>query len=87
LGEIAPKTRFILSTGWGAQIDPTTVVARGGEGLLPKLYRLHDLLGARWPAPPYLSRLTARPSWPYVTHHITAAFDSGALIGQALLRI
>jgi CheY-like chemotaxis protein len=44
--EIAPKTRFILSTGWGAQIDPATVVARGGEGLLPKPYRLHDLLGA-----------------------------------------
>jgi CheY-like chemotaxis protein len=43
--EVAPNTRFILSTGWGAQIDPATVVARGGEGLLPKPYRLNDLLG------------------------------------------
>ena len=39
-------TRFILSTGWGAQIDPLDVVARGGEGLLPKPYRLADLLRA-----------------------------------------
>jgi PAS domain S-box-containing protein len=41
-----PGTRFILSTGWGAQIDPLDVVARGGEGLLPKPYRLADLLRA-----------------------------------------
>jgi PAS domain S-box-containing protein len=41
-----PGTRFILSTGWGAQIDPQDVVARGGEGLLPKPYRLADLLQA-----------------------------------------
>jgi len=42
----APGTRFILSTGWGAQIDPADVVARGGEGLLAKPYRLTDLLHA-----------------------------------------
>lgn len=42
----APGTRFILSTGWGAQIDPAEVVARGGEGLLAKPYRLADLLEA-----------------------------------------
>ena len=42
----APDTRFILSTGWGAQIDPAEVVARGGEGLLAKPYRLTDLLHA-----------------------------------------
>jgi CheY-like chemotaxis protein len=41
-----PGLRFILSTGWGAQIDPLDVVARGGEGLLPKPYRLADLLQA-----------------------------------------
>ena len=41
-----PGTRFILSTGWGAQIDPADVVARGGEGLLAKPYRLTDLLHA-----------------------------------------
>ena len=44
--ERAPGTRFILSTGWGAQIDPSEVVARGGEGLLSKPYRLADLLRA-----------------------------------------
>jgi CheY-like chemotaxis protein len=44
--ERAPGIRFILSTGWGAQIDPGDVVARGGEGLLPKPYRLSDLLQA-----------------------------------------
>jgi signal transduction histidine kinase len=44
--ERAPGTRFILSTGWGAQIDPADVVARGGEGLLAKPYRLTDLLHA-----------------------------------------
>ncbi|MCC7367479.1 MAG: PAS domain S-box protein [Chloroflexi bacterium] len=44
--EIAPGTRFILSTGWGAQIDPATVIERGGEGLLPKPYRLNGLLTA-----------------------------------------
>jgi PAS domain S-box-containing protein len=38
--------RFILSTGWGAQIDPADVMARGGEGLLAKPYRLSDLLAA-----------------------------------------
>jgi PAS domain S-box-containing protein len=42
----ASGTRFILSTGWGAQIDPADVVARGGEGLLAKPYRLTDLLHA-----------------------------------------
>jgi PAS domain S-box-containing protein len=42
----APDTRFILSTGWGAQIDPADVAARGGEGLLAKPYRLADLLDA-----------------------------------------
>ena len=42
----APGTRFIVSTGWGAQIDPADVVARGGEGLLAKPYRLTDLLHA-----------------------------------------
>jgi CheY-like chemotaxis protein len=41
-----PGTRFILSTGWGAQIDPADIVARGGEGLLAKPYRLSDLLDA-----------------------------------------
>ena len=30
----ASDARFILSTGWGAQIDPAEVVARGGERLL-----------------------------------------------------
>jgi CheY-like chemotaxis protein/anti-sigma regulatory factor (Ser/Thr protein kinase) len=44
--ERTPGTRFILSTGWGAQIDPAEVVARGGEGLLAKPYRLTDLLHA-----------------------------------------
>ena len=44
--ERANGTRFILSTGWGAQIDPAEVVARGGEGLLAKPYRLADLLHA-----------------------------------------
>ncbi len=44
--ECAPVSRFILSTGWGAQIDPADVVARGGEGLLAKPYRLSDLLEA-----------------------------------------
>ena len=44
--ETAPGTRFILSTGWGAQIDPADVVGRGGEGLLAKPYRLTDLLHA-----------------------------------------
>jgi CheY-like chemotaxis protein len=39
-------TRFILSTGWGAQIDPAEVVSRGGESLLAKPYRLTDLLHA-----------------------------------------
>lgn len=38
--------RFILSTGWGAQIDPAEVMAKGGEGLLAKPYRLRDLLSA-----------------------------------------
>jgi PAS domain S-box-containing protein len=42
--EIAPTTRFVLSTGWGAQIDPATVAARGGEGLLPKPYDLLRIL-------------------------------------------
>lgn len=42
----APSLRFILSTGWGAQIDPADVVARGGQGLLAKPYRLSDLLEA-----------------------------------------
>lgn len=42
----APESRFILSTGWGAQIDPSEVVARGGAGLLPKPYRLAELLAA-----------------------------------------
>jgi CheY-like chemotaxis protein len=42
----ASDARFILSTGWGAQIDPTEVVARGGERLLAKPYRLSDLLTA-----------------------------------------
>jgi CheY-like chemotaxis protein len=42
----APDARFILSTGWGAQIDPADVRARGGEGLLAKPYRLSDLLAA-----------------------------------------
>jgi PAS domain S-box-containing protein len=41
-----PQSRFILSTGWGAQIDPSEVVARGGAGLLPKPYRLAELLRA-----------------------------------------
>jgi CheY-like chemotaxis protein len=44
--EHRPGLRFILSTGWGAQIDPADVVARGGEGLLAKPYRLSDLLEA-----------------------------------------
>ncbi|MGE3267932.1 MAG: PAS domain S-box protein [Chloroflexota bacterium] len=44
--EIAPNTRFILSTGWGAQIDTETVIERGGEGLLSKPYRLAQLLAA-----------------------------------------
>jgi PAS domain S-box-containing protein len=44
--ECAPDSRFILSTGWGAQIDPSDVAARGGEGLLAKPYRLSDLLEA-----------------------------------------
>lgn len=44
--ERAPDTRFILSTGWGAQIDPADVIARGGEGLLAKPYRISDLLDA-----------------------------------------
>jgi CheY-like chemotaxis protein len=43
---ISPQSRFILSTGWGAQIDPSEVVARGGDGLLPKPYRLAALLAA-----------------------------------------
>jgi hypothetical protein len=42
----ASDARFILSTGWGAQIDPAEVRARGGEGLLAKPYRLSDLLAA-----------------------------------------
>jgi PAS domain S-box-containing protein len=42
----ASNARFILSTGWGAQIDQDEVVARGGERLLPKPYRLSDLLAA-----------------------------------------
>jgi CheY-like chemotaxis protein len=42
----ASDARFILSTGWGAQIDPAEVVARGGERLLAKPYRLSDLLAA-----------------------------------------
>ena len=44
--ETAPSARFILSTGWGAQIEPSEVKARGGEGLLAKPYRLTDLLRA-----------------------------------------
>ncbi len=43
---ISPHSRFVLSTGWGAQIDPSEVVARGGDGLLPKPYRLAALLAA-----------------------------------------
>ena len=39
-----PAARFILTTGWGAQIDPADLAARGGEGLLPKPFRLPDLL-------------------------------------------
>jgi CheY-like chemotaxis protein len=42
--ESALNTRFILSTGWGAHIDPSDVIARGGHGLLAKPYRRADLL-------------------------------------------
>jgi CheY-like chemotaxis protein len=42
----ASQARFILSTGWGAQIDPAELTARGGERLLAKPYRLSDLLEA-----------------------------------------
>ena len=36
---------FVLSTGWGAQIDPVEAVARGADSVLSKPYRLADVLG------------------------------------------
>jgi CheY-like chemotaxis protein len=38
-------TPFVLSTGWGAQIDPEEAAARGATGVLSKPYRLADVLG------------------------------------------
>jgi CheY-like chemotaxis protein len=38
-------TSFVLSTGWGAQIDPAEARARGADGVLSKPYRLSDVLG------------------------------------------
>lgn len=38
-------TPFVLSTGWGAQIDPEEVASRGANGVLSKPYRLADVLG------------------------------------------
>ena len=38
-------TGFVLSTGWGAQIDPAEARARGADGVLSKPYRLSDVLG------------------------------------------
>ena len=37
-------TRFVLSTGWGAQIDPAEAASRGADGVLSKPYRLADVL-------------------------------------------
>jgi PAS domain S-box-containing protein len=39
-------TPFVLSTGWGAQIDPEEARARGASGVLSKPYRLADVLAA-----------------------------------------
>jgi PAS domain S-box-containing protein len=39
------STPFVLSTGWGAQIDPDEAAARGASGVLSKPYRLADILG------------------------------------------
>jgi PAS domain S-box-containing protein len=38
-------TSFVLSTGWGAQIDQAHARSRGASGVLSKPYRLADVLG------------------------------------------
>jgi CheY-like chemotaxis protein len=38
-----PRVRFVLATGWGAQIRPEEARARGVEAVIAKPYRLADL--------------------------------------------
>lgn len=38
-----PHIRFVLATGWGPQIDPTTAAARGVAAIIFKPYKLNEL--------------------------------------------
>jgi len=38
-----PHLRYLLATGWGAQIDPWEAQAQGVAAVLAKPYRLPDL--------------------------------------------
>ncbi len=52
-----PEIRFILVTGWGAQIDPAEAATRGVDGIIAKPFRatqLRQLIAAQQP--------TARPA-------------------------
>ncbi len=41
-----PHLRLVLATGWGAHVDPAQVQAAGVAAVVPKPYRLADLLSA-----------------------------------------
>lgn len=38
-----PQVRFVLATGWGAQIEPAEARAKGVEAVIAKPYRIADL--------------------------------------------